>query len=108
MARITAWQWPCIWRNLRLQRWPPFIQSRDENFYVCKIKSVDVRGERHHHRHTEEKLLKWIHQSTEQTGLGIDDLNDEVLAEHLHPDYPELWAPTDAWNTDPAHDRLWS
>jgi len=35
-------------------------------------------------------------------------LNDEVLAEHLHPDYPELWAPTDEWNAEYAHDRLWS
>jgi len=41
-------------------------------------------------------------------GLGIESLNDEVLAEHLHPDYPELWAPTDEWNAEYAHDRLWS
>jgi L-alanine-DL-glutamate epimerase-like enolase superfamily enzyme len=41
-------------------------------------------------------------------GLGIESLNDEVLAEHLHPSYPEPWAPTDEWNTEYSHDRLWS
>jgi gluconate/galactonate dehydratase len=41
-------------------------------------------------------------------GLGIEALNDAVLAEHLHPDYPTLWAPTPEWDRDPAHDRLWS
>jgi L-alanine-DL-glutamate epimerase-like enolase superfamily enzyme len=41
-------------------------------------------------------------------GLGIESLNDAVLAEHLHPDFPELWAPTDQWDDERAHDRLWS
>ena len=41
-------------------------------------------------------------------GLGIESLNDEVIAEHLHPDIPGLWEPTDQWNDDWSHDRLWS
>ena len=44
-------------------------------------------------------------------GLGIEDINDELIKEHLHPDFsdtPELWAPTDAWDDDFSHDRLWS
>jgi gluconate/galactonate dehydratase len=41
-------------------------------------------------------------------GLGIESLNDEVIAEHLHPDIPGLWEPTDAFNDDWSHDRLWS
>jgi len=41
-------------------------------------------------------------------GLGIDDYNDEVLKEHLHPRFPELWAPTDMWDDEWSHDRLWS
>ncbi len=41
-------------------------------------------------------------------GLGIESLNDEVIAEHLHPDFPGLWEPTDQWNDDWSHDRLWS
>ena len=41
-------------------------------------------------------------------GLGIESLDDAVLAEHLHPSYPELWAPTDDWNEEWSHDRTWS
>ncbi len=41
-------------------------------------------------------------------GLGIESLNDEVLAAHIHPAVPGLWEPTDAWNDTIAHDRLWS
>lgn len=41
-------------------------------------------------------------------GLGIESLNDEVIAGHLHPDIPGLWEPTDRWDNDWSHDRLWS
>jgi len=41
-------------------------------------------------------------------GLGIEALNDEVIAAHISSDDPGLWAPTDAWNDEYAHDRLWS
>lgn len=41
-------------------------------------------------------------------GLGIEELNDEVIREHLHPDIPGLWEPTDNWNNYFSNDRLWS
>jgi L-alanine-DL-glutamate epimerase-like enolase superfamily enzyme len=41
-------------------------------------------------------------------GLGIEDLNDEVIARHLHPEIPGLWEPTDVWNTYWSNDRQWS
>jgi L-alanine-DL-glutamate epimerase-like enolase superfamily enzyme len=44
----------------------------------------------------------------DKPGLGIDDLVDEVIAEHLHPDYPDMWADTEHWNNTTASDRLWS
>jgi L-alanine-DL-glutamate epimerase-like enolase superfamily enzyme len=44
----------------------------------------------------------------EGPGLGIESLNDDVIAEHLHPKYPELWASTEQWNEEWAHDRTWS
>lgn len=44
----------------------------------------------------------------DKPGLGIDDFNDEVLREHLHPDMPGLWEPTDAWDSEWSHDRQWS
>ncbi len=44
----------------------------------------------------------------EAPGLGIASLDDEVIAEHLDPHDPTHWAPTDAWNAETSHDRLWS
>ncbi len=41
-------------------------------------------------------------------GLGIESLNDDVIAEHLHPDYPGIWLPTNEWDCDYSHDRIWS
>ena len=44
----------------------------------------------------------------DKPGLGIESLNDEVIAAHLDPHDPGLWEPTDEWNEDHSHDRLWS
>ena len=44
----------------------------------------------------------------ELPGLGIDDINDDVIKEHLHPDYPVMWESTETWDNDFSHDRLWS
>jgi gluconate/galactonate dehydratase len=44
----------------------------------------------------------------DKPGLGIDELNDEVIREHLDPTDPTMWEPTDEWNDDYSNDRLWS
>jgi L-alanine-DL-glutamate epimerase-like enolase superfamily enzyme len=44
----------------------------------------------------------------EGPGLGIEALDDQVLAAHLHPDIPGLWEDTSQWNHEWANDRLWS
>lgn len=41
-------------------------------------------------------------------GLGFDDLNDDVLREHLMPGFPTLWESTDEWNMEYSNDRLFS
>lgn len=41
-------------------------------------------------------------------GLGIEALNEELIKEHLHPDFPEAWAPTAEWDKEWANDRQWS
>jgi gluconate/galactonate dehydratase len=41
-------------------------------------------------------------------GLGIEELNDEVIAQHLYPEIPGLWEATDSWNHYWSNDRLWS
>ena len=41
-------------------------------------------------------------------GLGIEALNEELIREKLHPDFPDAWAPTDEWDKEWANDRRWS
>ena len=41
-------------------------------------------------------------------GLGIDCLNEELIAQHMHEKYPEAWAPTTEWDKEWANDREWS
>ena len=41
-------------------------------------------------------------------GLGIDELNEELIAEHIHEKYPGVWESTDQWNDEWANDREWS
>ncbi len=41
-------------------------------------------------------------------GLGIESLNETLIAEKLHPDFPAAWAPTEQWNNEWANDRRWS
>lgn len=44
----------------------------------------------------------------DKPGLGIDELNEELIAEHMHAKYPEMWANSDEWNKEWANDRTWS
>ena len=45
---------------------------------------------------------------SDKPGLGIDDFNDETLKAHAHPENNGLWEPTDQWDLEYSHDRLWS
>ncbi|MEE2874702.1 MAG: mandelate racemase/muconate lactonizing enzyme family protein [Candidatus Latescibacterota bacterium] len=44
----------------------------------------------------------------EGPGLGFTGLNEDVLREFSDPDGPEVFASTEAWDNEGAHDRLWS
>lgn len=41
-------------------------------------------------------------------GLGIESLNEELIAEHRAADTPPPWEPTDRWDGEWSHDRTWS
>jgi L-alanine-DL-glutamate epimerase-like enolase superfamily enzyme len=41
-------------------------------------------------------------------GLGITELNEALIARHIHEKYPGQWEPTDQWNHEWANDRTWS
>lgn len=44
----------------------------------------------------------------ETPGLGFSDINLEVCREHLNPKDPICFDPTDSWDSEYSHDRLWS
>lgn len=44
----------------------------------------------------------------EKPGLGIESLNEELLAQHINPDIPGMWEATDQWNLEFSNDRIWS
>jgi hypothetical protein len=44
----------------------------------------------------------------DKTGLGIDELNEELIKEHIHEKYPGVWEPTTEWDNEWANDREWS
>ena len=45
---------------------------------------------------------------SDRPGLGIDDLNDELLMQHLQPGVTGIWQPTDRWDDEHSWDRTWS
>lgn len=56
----------------------------------------------------EPLISKGFIKVPETPGLGIESLNEEVLKEHINPDIPGMWEPTDSWNREFSNDRLWS
>ncbi|MDO4366908.1 MAG: mandelate racemase/muconate lactonizing enzyme family protein, partial [bacterium] len=41
-------------------------------------------------------------------GLGIDDLDEDLILKHACPDFPPPWTPTKEWDHEWANDRRWS
>ena len=41
-------------------------------------------------------------------GLGIGELDEELIAELAHEKFKAPWASTDEWNGEWANDRTWS
>lgn len=47
-------------------------------------------------------------QVPEKPGLGFDDINLDLMRQHIDPSDPMFFEPTDAWDKERSHDRLWS
>jgi len=83
--------------------------AASENFLALEYHSVDVDWWDDIATGLPKPLVKngWI-EVPNTPGLGIEALNDKVIAQHIHPGIPGLWEPTDWWDNDWSHDRLWS
>ncbi len=44
----------------------------------------------------------------DKPGLGIDDINDAVVREHLPDGVTGIWEPTEHWDDETSWDRTWS
>ncbi len=44
----------------------------------------------------------------DKPGLGIDDVVDEVISQHLQPGVTGIWQSTDHWDDEYSWDRTWS
>ena len=80
-----------------------------ENFYVLENHSFDVPWWNDLVTGLPKPLIRdGFIGVPDAPGLGIESLNDAVIAQHLDPNDPGLWEPTDQWDGDWSHDRLWS
>jgi gluconate/galactonate dehydratase len=87
------------------------MAAATENFLACEFHSVEVPW--WDDIIISSKLPKPLLNNgfiavPDAPGLGIDELNDEVISQHIHPDIPGLWESTDQWNNHVSNDRLWS
>ncbi len=79
------------------------------NFVALEYHSTDVPWWDDIVIGTDKPLIKNGYLTVpDKPGLGIDRLNDEVIAEHLNPRRPGMWESTDCWNNEHSHDRIWS
>jgi len=81
-----------------------------ENFLVLENHSVD-------HLEKWSRLVEGLPvpliedgyiQVPETPGLGFTNLDEDLIREHLDPDGPGYFEPTEEWDQERAHDRLWS
>lgn len=49
----------------------------------------------------------WLNIS-DRPGLGIEELDDDVITEHMNPKRYGLWESTKTWDREWSHDRIWS
>jgi L-alanine-DL-glutamate epimerase-like enolase superfamily enzyme len=80
-----------------------------ENFMALEYHSVDVPWWDDIVTGLPKPLVKdGFIEVPDKPGLGIDDIVDEVIAEHLQPGVTGIWQPTDRWDDEYSWDRTWS
>lgn len=80
-----------------------------ENFLALEFHSVDIPWWQELVEMDNKPIIKnGFIEVSDAPGLGIKGLNDEVIREHMHSSEKDIWLPTDAWDKEWSHDRLWS
>ncbi|MBS5645971.1 MAG: mandelate racemase/muconate lactonizing enzyme family protein [Lachnospiraceae bacterium] len=85
------------------------VAAAMHNVLAVEFHSVDVPWWKDMVKGLPNPLIKdGFIQVPEGPGLGIESLNEELLAKHINPDIPGVWEPTDEWNREFSNDRIWS
>jgi L-alanine-DL-glutamate epimerase-like enolase superfamily enzyme len=80
-----------------------------ENFLVLENHSVDLPEWNDLVTDMEKPLIQNGYITVpEAPGLGFGELNEEVVRKYMDERDPGYFEPTDAWNNERSHDRLWS
>ena len=80
-----------------------------ENFMVLENHAVDIPRWDYLVDGLPQPLIQDGHITVPETpGLGFTDINEEVFKEFLDKERPLFFEPTEHWDGDLSHDRLWS
>jgi L-alanine-DL-glutamate epimerase-like enolase superfamily enzyme len=85
------------------------VAAATENFLALEFHSVDVPWWDDLVKTPSAPIIRGGYiEMTEAPGLGIEDLNDEVIRAHLDSTQKDIWVSTEQWNNEYSHDRTWS
>ncbi|MFA6568942.1 MAG: mandelate racemase/muconate lactonizing enzyme family protein [Victivallales bacterium] len=85
------------------------VAAATRNFTALEVHSVDVPWWEDLVFGLPKPLVnKGYIQVPDTPGLGIESLNEELITEKLHADFPVAWEATDGWDKEWANDRQWS
>lgn len=85
------------------------VAAAMHNVLAMELHSVDVPWWQDLVNGLPEPLVKDGFITVPNTpGLGIESLNEELIAEKINPNIPGQWLPTDEWDKEFSNDRIWS
>ncbi len=85
------------------------VAAATSNFMALEVHSVDVPWWEDLVIGLPKPLIKDGYIDVPNApGLGIEALNEPLIAEKNHSDFPEPWSATDEWDKEWANDRQWS
>ena len=85
------------------------VAAATENFLALEFHSVEVPWWDDLVRTPNKPIIRnGFIELAETPGLGIEELNDEVIRAHMSPGQKDIWLPTEQWDNEYSHDRTWS
>ncbi|MBQ9770894.1 MAG: mandelate racemase/muconate lactonizing enzyme family protein, partial [Lentisphaeria bacterium] len=83
------------------------VAAATRNFMALEVHSVDVPWWADLIKPS-LKIENGFITVPDKPGLGFDELNEELIAEKLHADFPIAWESTEQWDKEWSNDRQWS